>query len=84
MGPTVEARTGDRLVIEVQNHLNTTIEGEGVSFHWHGMSMKGANEMDGVVGLTQCAIPPTQSATYDFTIADHQAGTFWYVNAARR
>jgi len=36
-----------------------------------------ANEMDGVVGLTQCAIPSKESFTYRFRIPDDQAGTFW-------
>lgn len=75
-GPTVEARAGDRVVVEVNNHLHTI--NESVSFHWHGLTMKGNNEMDGVVGLTQCAIPPERSATYNFTIENSQAGTFWY------
>lgn len=37
----------------------------------------GSNEMDGVVGLTQCAIQPSQTFTYRFRIAHHQEGTFW-------
>lgn len=36
-GPTIEARSGDRLVVEVQNRL----EDEGVTFHWHGLHMRG-------------------------------------------
>lgn len=35
--------------------------------------------MDGVVGLTQCAIQSKTRFTYRFRIPDHQAGTFWYV-----
>ncbi|EKG22522.1 Multicopper oxidase type 1 [Macrophomina phaseolina MS6] len=74
LGPTVEARSGDRLVIEVQNAL----EDEGLSFHWHGLLMRGANYMDGAVGFTQDAIHPGANFTYEFDIADDQAGTFWY------
>ncbi|KJZ74708.1 hypothetical protein HIM_05825 [Hirsutella minnesotensis 3608] len=76
-GPLVEARSGDELVVEVHNALD--IDGaEGVSVHWHGLLMKGANEMDGVVGLTQCAIRPSQSFTYRFRIDESQHGTYWY------
>ncbi|KAI9838075.1 MAG: hypothetical protein M1819_006230 [Sarea resinae] len=32
--------------------------------------------MDGVVGVTQCAVPPGSSMTYNFTI--DQPGTYWY------
>lgn len=34
--------------------------------------------MDGVVGITQCAIPLGGSFTYRFRIAGSQSGTFWY------
>jgi FtsP/CotA-like multicopper oxidase with cupredoxin domain len=35
-GPTIEARPGDTLEIEVFNFLD-----EGVSLHWHGLHMRG-------------------------------------------
>jgi FtsP/CotA-like multicopper oxidase with cupredoxin domain len=35
--------------------------------------------MDGVVGLSQCAIGPSESYTYRFRIDDMQFGTFWHV-----
>ncbi|RLM00064.1 hypothetical protein CFD26_103818 [Aspergillus turcosus] len=62
-GPTIEARSGDELVIDV---YNSVAEEGGISIHWHGLSMKGANEMDGVVGVTQCAIGPSESYTYRY------------------
>ncbi|KAJ5547723.1 hypothetical protein N7513_004957 [Penicillium frequentans] len=71
-GPTIEARAGDTLVISVQNHL----EDEVLSIHWHGLHIK--NSMDGVPGVTQCAIEPEASFTYNFTIPNDQNGTFWY------
>jgi iron transport multicopper oxidase len=37
----------------------------------------GANEMDGVVGFTQCPIPTNASFTYKFDIDSDQSGTFW-------
>lgn len=73
-GPTVEARSGDRLVVEVENGL----QNEGVSIHWHGLSMRDANAMDGAVGITQNSIQPGSNFTYDFNIEEHQHGTFWY------
>jgi FtsP/CotA-like multicopper oxidase with cupredoxin domain len=42
-------------------------------------SFKDANEMDGVVGLSQCAIGLSESFTYRFHIDDTQYGTFWFV-----
>ncbi|EEH49915.2 uncharacterized protein PADG_05994 [Paracoccidioides brasiliensis Pb18] len=73
-GPTIEARSGDRLIINVKNGLAD----EGVSVHWHGLHMKDGNRMDGTTGVTQCAIAPQESFLYDFTISDSQSGTYWY------
>jgi iron transport multicopper oxidase len=41
------------------------------------MPKSGHNEMDGVVGFTQCPIPPNASFTYKFDIDGDQSGTFW-------
>ncbi|CAK7218702.1 hypothetical protein SEUCBS140593_003643 [Sporothrix eucalyptigena] len=73
-GPTIEARTGDTLVIAVTNNLPD----EGISFHWHGLHMRGANHMDGPVGVNQCAIP-ANGGTFVYEVpTGEQAGTFWY------
>ncbi|KAG5930702.1 hypothetical protein E4U53_002171, partial [Claviceps sorghi] len=76
-GPLIEARSGDEVEIYVYNGVKQWGH-PGVSIHWHGLTMKDANEMDGVMGLTQCAIRYKKSFTYRFRIADDQAGTFWY------
>ena len=73
-GPTIECRPGDRLVVHVTNSLAS----EGVSIHWHGLEMRGANEMDGAVGINQCPIPPGGTFTYDFVIGNENYGTFWW------
>jgi FtsP/CotA-like multicopper oxidase with cupredoxin domain len=74
LGPTIEARSGDVLNVEVINNVFD----EGLAIHWHGLYMRGSNEMDGAVGMTQDAIPPGRNFTYHFQIAEEQAGTFWY------
>ena len=71
-GPTVEVRSGDEVIIEVQNDLAD----EGLAFHWHGLLVP--NEMDGAVGFTQCPIAPGENFTYRFRIPDDCAGTFWW------
>jgi FtsP/CotA-like multicopper oxidase with cupredoxin domain len=73
-GPTIECRSGDMLVIHVTNALLS----EGVSIHWHGLEMRGFNAMDGAVGFTQCPIPANKTFTYEFSIGDEEAGTFWW------
>ncbi|PNY27652.1 Iron transport multicopper oxidase FET3 [Tolypocladium capitatum] len=73
-GPTIEARSGDRILVNVFNRL----ESEGVSLHWHGLRMRSRNAMDGAVGFTQCPIPPGGDFVYDFTIGADEHGTFWW------
>lgn len=73
-GPTLEARSGDTLIIQVENGLKD----EGIAFHFHGLHMRGANDMDGAVGITQDPIPPGHTFIYRFTIDEDQHGTFWY------
>lgn len=74
-GPTIEARSGDRLLIQVENALG---DDEAVTLHWHGLSMRGANSMDGAAGITQTPIKAGEVFTYDFVLDDDQSGTFWY------
>ncbi|KAL5358001.1 multicopper oxidase-domain-containing protein [Aspergillus floccosus] len=71
-GPTVEARSGDVVVINVTNHLPD----ESFTVHWHGLHIE--NSMDGVASVTQNAIPPGSSFTYKIAIPSDQSGTFWY------
>ena len=73
-GPTVEARSGDRIVIEIENGL----ENKDLSMHWHGLSIRGASKMDGAIGITQQSIAPGDTFDYDFKTEESQFGTFWY------
>ncbi|KAJ9634741.1 hypothetical protein H2204_006190 [Knufia peltigerae] len=73
-GETIEARPGDRIVVNVVNQLSH----EGLALHWHGLRMVGANDMDGAVGLTQNPIPAGGSFRYEFSIGEEEFGTFWY------
>ncbi|KAJ9604007.1 hypothetical protein H2200_011529 [Cladophialophora chaetospira] len=73
-GDTIEARSGDRVVVNVTNLLRN----EGLAIHWHGLRLQGANDMDGAVGLTQKPIPSGAGFLYNFTIGEDEFGTFWY------
>ena len=70
--PTIELTQGDRLIVHLQNNAR-----EGQSLHWHGLSQRTSPQMDGVVGVTQCALEPGGSMTYNMSI-DDEAGTYWY------
>ncbi len=68
-GPTIEVVEGDRVRFIVHNELP-----EATTVHWHGLDVP--NKMDGVMGLTQDAIPPGGTFAYEFDL--RQNGTFFY------
>ncbi len=68
-GQLIRVRHGEVVDATVHNALTVP-----TSVHWHGIRLP--NEMDGVAGLTQAAIPPDSSFHYRFTPPD--AGTYWY------
>ena len=70
--PTIIVQRGDVINITVINDSQ-----EPTAIHWHGLLQRDTMDMDGVPGVTQCAIPPNQSYVYTFSTAD-QAGTYWY------
>lgn len=74
-GPIIEANTGDILRVVVHNGM--AANDSSTTIHWHGIDQRDTSWMDGVHGVTQCGIPPGESFTYEFTVAE-QRGTFWY------
>lgn len=71
-GPLIECNEGDTIIVHVDNQaVNAT------AIHFHGMFQNGTNAMDGTVGITQCAIAPNSSFTYQFDVKG-QSGTYWY------
>ena len=68
-GPLIEAPKDATIIVEVTNEIQmpTTI-------HWHGIRID--NRFDGVPGVTQAAIEPGGSYTYQIHVPD--AGMFWY------
>lgn len=67
--PTLRARTGDTLKVELKNGLS-----EPTIVHWHGLALR--NDQDGVQDLTQAAVASGTGFTYQFK-APHP-GTYWY------
>lgn len=68
-GPTIQVNEGDRVRLNVVNKLP-----EPFSMHWHGLEIP--NDMDGMPGISQDAIPPGGTFVYEFTLK--QNGTFFY------
>ncbi|PNH50511.1 hypothetical protein VD0003_g6680 [Verticillium dahliae] len=70
--PRIDANVGDRVIVHAHNELGN----QSTSLHFHGLFMNNATHMDGPSMVTQCAILPGSSMTYNFTI--DQPGTYWY------
>ncbi|WP_019425132.1 multicopper oxidase family protein [Paenibacillus sp. OSY-SE] len=68
-GPQIRARVGETIKVTLKNELE-----EPVSIHWHGYPVP--NEMDGIPGVTQDAVLPGKSFTYEFKATI--PGTYWY------
>ncbi len=68
-GPEIRVKQGETAKITLKNELP-----EPVSIHWHGYPVP--NAMDGVPGVTQNAVQPGESFTYEFQAT--VPGTYWY------
>lgn len=49
-----------------------------VIMHWHGLSMRNTQVMDGGGGFTTCPLSPGQEFVYRFVLHPEDAGTHWY------
>ncbi|SIS48058.1 multicopper oxidase family protein [Salimicrobium flavidum] len=68
-GESLRVQKGDFVRVELKNELDVP-----VTIHWHGVVLE--NRMDGVPGVTQDAVEPGESFTYEFVADD--PGTYWY------
>ncbi|KAM7184643.1 Cupredoxin [Naviculisporaceae sp. PSN 640] len=70
--PIIEANVGDQLIVNAFNNLGD----QPTTLHFHGLYFRNNTHMDGAAQVSQCAIQPGSSFTYNFTI--EQPGTYWY------
>nr|GEU71731.1 laccase-11-like [Tanacetum cinerariifolium] len=71
-GPTIYAREGDRIIINVSNHAQYNM-----SIHWHGLKQYANGWADGPAYITQCPIQTGSNYVYDFNVTG-QRGTLWW------
>ena len=71
--PTLRWREGDTVILRIHNRLS-----EDTSIHWHGILLP--FQMDGVPGISFKGIPPGETFTYRFKVAQTgtPSGTYWY------
>nr|WP_081756700.1 multicopper oxidase family protein [Gorillibacterium massiliense] len=68
-GPQIRVKQGDTVKVNLKNELPVP-----VSIHWHGYPVP--NNMDGIPGVTQNAVKPGETYTYEFKAT--VPGTYWY------
>jgi len=73
IGPTIEARTGQRATIVMRNELT-----ERTIAHWHGLRPPETAD-----GHPRLAVGPAESYRYDFEIRE-RPGLYWYHSHAHR
>ena len=68
-GPLIKADKGSTVIVEFKNEIKmpTTV-------HWHGLRLD--NRFDGVPDITQPAVKPGESFTYELFFRD--TGIYWY------
>lgn len=71
-GPTIRAKWGDTIVVNVKNSMKDN----GTGIHWHGIRQLNSCQQDGVPGVTECPIAPGKTRQYRFRAT--QFGTTWY------
>ncbi|XP_051134613.1 L-ascorbate oxidase isoform X2 [Andrographis paniculata] len=71
-GPTIRARAGDTINVELTNKLTT----EGLVIHWHGIPQIGTPWADGTASISQCPINAGETFVYRFKVP--KAGTYFY------
>lgn len=68
-GEQIRVKQGEVVKVNLKNELE-----EPVSIHWHGIPVP--NTQDGIPGITQDAVVPGETYTYEFVAED--PGTYWY------
>ncbi|CAD6256605.1 unnamed protein product [Miscanthus lutarioriparius] len=72
-GPTIYARKGDVVVVNVCNQGS-----KNITFHWNGVDQPRNPLSDGLEYITQCPIQPGASSTTYRIIFTEEEGTLWW------
>lgn len=68
-GSLIKVKQGEKVTVNLKNELS-----ESVTIHWHGLPVP--NSQDGIPGVTQNAVKPGETYTYQFVAT--VPGTYWY------
>ncbi|CAL4967012.1 unnamed protein product [Urochloa decumbens] len=75
-GPTIYARKGDVVVVNVYNQGN-----KNITLHWHGVDQPRNPWSDGPEFITQCPIQPGASFTYRIIFSEEEGTLWWHAHS---
>ncbi|XP_076898105.1 laccase-15-like [Bidens hawaiensis] len=75
-GPTIYARRGDTLVVNVKNRGNLHI-----TIHWHGVKQPRNPWSDGPNFITQCPIQPGANFSQKIILSDEEGTLWWHAHS---
>ncbi|CAN6246091.1 unnamed protein product [Urochloa humidicola] len=75
-GPTIYARNGDVVVVNVYNQGN-----KNITLHWHGVDQPRNPWFDGPEYITQCPIQPGANFTYRIIFSEEEGTLWWHAHS---
>ncbi|KAG6422955.1 hypothetical protein SASPL_113338 [Salvia splendens] len=75
-GPTIYARRGDLVTVDIINHSD-----QNITIHWHGVKMPRYPWSDGTDYVTQCPIQPGKNFTQRMILSDEEGTLWWHAHS---
>ncbi|GJM86851.1 hypothetical protein PR202_ga02749 [Eleusine coracana subsp. coracana] len=75
-GPTIYARKGDVVVVNVYNQGD-----KNITIHWHGVDQPRNPWFDGPEYITQCPIQPGANFTYRIIFSEEEGTLWWHAHS---
>uniref|UniRef100_A0ACD5ZIR1 Uncharacterized protein n=1 Tax=Avena sativa TaxID=4498 RepID=A0ACD5ZIR1_AVESA len=75
-GPTIYARKGDVVVVNVYNQGD-----KNITIHWHGVDQPRNPWSDGPMYITQCPIQPGANLTYTIILSEEEGTLWWHAHS---
>ncbi|KAF5779983.1 putative laccase [Helianthus annuus] len=75
-GPTITARRGDTVIVDVINNGN-----HNITIHWHGVKQPRNPWSDGPEFVTQCPIQPGGNFTQTVLLSDEEGTLWWHAHS---
>ncbi|CAM0908404.1 unnamed protein product [Alopecurus aequalis] len=75
-GPTITARKGEVVTVNVHNQGN-----KNITIHWHGVDQPRNPWYDGPEFITQCPIMPGKNFTYEILLSEEEGTLWWHAHS---